>query len=196
MRKRAIQICAVAAVAVISAFAYTKVMARIGSGNAPAAAAADAQADRIIVSKDDHRLYLLRSGDIIHSYDVAMGAHWDAGHKAQEGDERTPEGRYVIDWRNPDSVAHLSLHISYPDADDVSAARAAGVDPGGSIMIHGLPNGWGVLAPFHLMTNWTDGCIAVTNAQMQQIWALVPDGTPIDISTRWRPGDDTAGQQK
>ena len=192
-QKRASQLCAVLAMLVIGGGGYTKVMARIGSGSVPPAAAPDARADRIIVSKRDHKLYLLRHGGIIQSYDMAMGARWDAGHKAREGDERTPEGIYVIDWRNARSVAHLSLHISYPNAGDQTAAQVAGVDPGGSIMIHGLPNGWGALAPLHLLTDWTDGCIAVTNTQMQQIWALVPDGTPIEIYPAWQPGDNIEG---
>lgn len=105
-----------------------------------------------------------------------------AGPKRQEGDERTPEGLYRIDWRNPNSVAHLSLHISYPDAEDRARAGAAGVAPGGSIMIHGLPNGWGFLGALHRRLDWTDGCIGVTNAEMREIWALVPDGTPIRIA--------------
>ena len=105
----------------------------------------------------------------------------EAGHKQREGDERTPEGRYVIDWRNARSVAHLSLHISYPDARDQAAAAQAGVSPGGAVMIHGLPNGWGAIGRWHRLADWTDGCIGVTNAEMREIWARVPDGTPIEI---------------
>lgn len=161
--------------------AYTKVMARIGSGTAPAMATPSEQADRILVSKAERRLYLLRQSAVIRSYEITMGAAWDQGHKRREGDERTPEGIYRIDWRNPNSMAHLSLHISYPYAEDQARAEAAGESAGGNIMIHGLPNGWGALAPLHLMWNWTDGCIAVTNAEMREIWSLVPDGTEIEI---------------
>jgi murein L,D-transpeptidase YafK len=103
------------------------------------------------------------------------------GHKQFEGDQRTPEGVYTLDWRNPRSIAHLSLHISYPDAADRAFAAAAGRSPGGHIMIHGLPNGWGFLGPIHHWRAWTDGCIAVTNAEMREIWSLVPNGTPIEM---------------
>ena len=161
---------------------YTKVMARVGSGVPPAMVAAQDQADRIVVSKADRMLVLLRGDTVLRRYDIAMGAAWDDGPKQREGDERPPEGTYVIDWRNGASVAHLSLHISYPDAADRARAQAAGHDPGGNIMIHGLPNGWGALGPLHTRANWTDGCIAVTNAQMREIWAMVPDGTPITIT--------------
>lgn len=193
LRKRAIQLCAAFTILVIAVFGYTKVMAHVGSGNAPVAAASTAQADMIIVSKNDHTLYLLRNGSILQTYNIAMGARWDAGHKTRAGDERTPEGRYVIDWRNGNSIANLSLHISYPNKNDRDAAQGAGVDPGGNIMFHGLPNGWGALAPFHLLTDWKDGYIAVTNAEMQQIWALVPDGTPIEIYPVWSLVDNLAG---
>lgn len=160
---------------------YTKVMARLAPGSPPAAAARSEQADRIRVSKADRQLHLLRDGAIIRSYRIAMGSNWDQGHKQAEGDERTPEGSYVVDWRNPRSMAHLSLHISYPAPKDQQAAAQAGHDPGGNIMIHGLPNGWGFMAPVHRLVDWTDGCIAVTNAEMREIWSLVANGTPIDI---------------
>lgn len=187
MRLRLFLLAAIPLLGAGTVLGYTKVMARIGAGTPPALAAAKERADRIMVSKADRRMYLLRDGRVLKTYDIAMGSNWDQGHKQREGDERTPEGRYVIDWRNPRSVAHLSLHISYPDADDSAAARAAGHSPGGNIMIHGLPNGWGALAPLHLLVNWTDGCIAVTNAQMREIWALVPDGTEITIAPSWSP---------
>lgn len=166
-------------VCVLAVFGYTKVMERIASGTPPAPAAV--QADRIVVLKTTKQMHLYRDGTIIRTYRIAMGSNWDQGHKQAEGDERTPEGRYVIDWRNPNSVAHLSLHISYPAPEDLRNAALAGRDPGGDIMIHGLPNGWGFLGPLHHLVDWTDGCIAVTDAQMREIWALVPDGTPIEI---------------
>lgn len=160
---------------------YTKVMARLGHGEAPPMAAAAVQADAIEVLKSAREMRLLREGWVLRSYPIALGGA-PAGPKRQEGDERTPEGVYRIDWRNPNSVAHLSLHISYPDAEDRARARAAGVAPGGSIMIHGLPNGWGFFGALHRRLDWTDGCIGVTNAEMREIWALVPDGTPIRIA--------------
>lgn len=146
----------------------------------PAMAAPAHQADLIEVSKPDRQLRLMRDGQVMRSYRISLGA--DAqGHKRREGDERTPEGAYVIDWRNPRSVAHLSLHISYPNAADRAAAQTRNQDPGGAIMIHGLPNGWGWLGPLHHLRDWTNGCIAVTNDEIREIWSLVPDGTPIHI---------------
>ena len=161
--------------------AYTKVMARLAPGTPPAMAALANQVDRIVVEKSARRMELWRGETKIAAYDIALGGAPEAGHKQQEGDERTPEGHYVIDWRNTRSVAHMSLHISYPNATDGAAAAARGVSPGGAVMIHGLPNGWGALGRLHLMADWTDGCIGVTNAEMEQIWSLVPDGTPIEI---------------
>jgi murein L,D-transpeptidase YafK len=166
---------------VAALFAYTKVMARIGSGEPPQMRAADQRADRITVEKAKRQMTLLRDGKVLNTYRISLGRDGDGGHKRREGDQRTPEGTYVIDWRNPRSMAHLSLHISYPDAKDKQAADAAGYAPGGNIMIHGLANGWGWLAPVHHLWDWTDGCIAVTDAQMREIWATVPDGTPITI---------------
>ncbi|AWD21569.1 L,D-transpeptidase family protein [Fuscovulum blasticum] len=165
----------------LTAVAYTKAAARLLPGTPPAMAPADRQADLVLVEKSARRLTLLRNGQPLAEYRISLGAAADAGPKAQEGDERTPEGRYRIDWRNPSSVAHLSLHISYPDAADAARAEAAGVAPGGNIMIHGLPNGWGFLGNLHLLADWTDGCIGVTNAEMQAIWSQVPDGTLIEI---------------
>ena len=127
------------------------------------------------------RLLLLMDGDILlASYDVALGAS-PIGPKERRGDGRTPEGRYVLDWRNEESDFHRAIHVSYPSATDRARARAAGVDPGGAIMLHGLPNGLGEIGSDHLSGDWTDGCIAVTNEEMDQIWTLIPDGTPIDI---------------
>ncbi|WP_339107196.1 L,D-transpeptidase family protein [Thioclava sp. GXIMD4216] len=162
--------------------AYTKIMARIGSGTPPAMAATAQQADLVVVSKPDRQMVLMRQGQILKRYPVTFGAHWQDGPKQVEGDERTPEGSYHIDWRNSQSMAHLSLHISYPDATDRARAAAAGHDPGGNIMIHGLPNGWGALGRLHRLWNWTDGCVAVTNAQMEEIWSLVPNGTRVVLS--------------
>lgn len=179
MRRLTRVILSLAALA-ISLAGYTYGMARVASGTPPVMAAADAQADAIKVIKSTRELQLLQDGEIIKSYDISLGAA-PSGHKSQEGDEKTPEGSYVIDWRNENSVAHLSLHISYPNAVDTAAAETLGVPAGGNIMIHGLPNGWGILGPLHLGWDWTNGCIAVTNAQLREIWSLVPNGTPIEI---------------
>lgn len=137
-------------------------------------------ADRVVVEKSARRLVLMADGAAIRSYSVALGAE-PIGHKQREGDERTPEGLYFVDARNPDSSFHLSLRISYPDAQDRARAEAAGVDPGGLIMIHGLPNGLGWIGPLHRLLDWTDGCIAVTSGEMDEIWESVAIGTPVLI---------------
>ena len=137
-------------------------------------------ADKIVVIKSEHKMMLLRSGAVIRSYRVSLG-RGGKGQKMRAGDHKTPEGNYVIDWRNPRSRFHLSLHISYPNAADVQRAREHGFAPGGDIMIHGLQNGLGWIGRFHRLADWTDGCIAVTDSEMDQIWRAVPDGTPIEI---------------
>lgn len=134
----------------------------------------------VIVHKAERRLDLLAGDRLLRSIPVALGGD-PLGHKAEEGDEKTPEGRYVLDWRNPGSSYHRSIHVSYPDAGDVAAAKAAGKDPGGMIMIHGQRNYFGWLAPVTQLFDWTNGCVAVTNADMDAIWDMVPNGTPIEI---------------
>lgn len=157
----------------------------IGAGAAaradlPASAPPETQASEVVVLKGERRLILKRGEEEIAAYAIALGFAPE-GHKRREGDGRTPEGRYVIDWRNPKSAYHLSLHISYPSAADGAAAAEAGDDPGGMIMIHGLPNGMGWLGAAHSLRDWTAGCIAVTSEEIEEIWTLVPDGTPIEI---------------
>jgi murein L,D-transpeptidase YafK len=146
----------------------------------PAGAPPDGRADKIVVLKGQRELLLSRHGQALKSYKVALGRE-PIGPKARAGDHRTPEGNYVIDWRNPQSKFHLSLHVSYPSAIDVQRARQSGTDPGGEIMIHGLQNGLGWIGRFHRLVDWTDGCIAVTDSEMDQVWRAVPDGTPIEI---------------
>ena len=133
------------------------------------------RADRVIVNKSRREMLLLRGESLLRAYRVALGPNPE-GHKQQEGDGRTPEGRYRIDRRNPKSRYHLSLHISYPNEADIECARELGVSPGGDIMIHGQKDGQ------LRETDWTQGCIAVTNEEMDEIWDLVPDGTPIDLN--------------
>jgi murein L,D-transpeptidase YafK len=145
------------------------------------AAASETFAKRVELLKAQRQLLLIGPDDeVMRRYDVALGGAPD-GHKRREGDERTPEGRYVIDWRNPESAYHLSLHISYPNADDRRRAADAGEDPGGMIMIHGLPDGMEWIGPLHRMWDWTNGCVAVTNSEIEEIWSLVRNGTPIHI---------------
>ena len=139
-------------------------------------------ADAVRVEKSERKMYLMRGQEVIRSYDVSLG-DVPVGHKTTEGDEKTPEGDYVLDWRNPNSSYHLSIHISYPNVDDRNQARRRDVSPGGDIFIHGLPNGMGLLGSLFKDRDWTDGCIAVnSNEEMEEIWALVPNGTPITIN--------------
>jgi len=143
-------------------------------------AAAAPKVDRIVVLKKEHKLLLLSEGEPVKLYRVALGSGGMAP-KRQQGDHRTPEGSYRIDWRNPASRFHLALHISYPNEADKDYARKLGVDPGGDIMIHGLADSFKELEAAHRISDWTDGCIAVTDAEIEEIWKLVPDGTPVEI---------------
>jgi murein L,D-transpeptidase YafK len=124
------------------------------------------------------RLELYQGDHLLNVYGVSLGRH-PLGQKQQQGDGRTPEGEYRLDYRNPSSSFHKALHISYPGSADISAARSRGVDPGGLIMVHGMKNGLGWLGRLHRVINWTDGCIAVTDREMDEIWRVVPDGTKI-----------------
>jgi murein L,D-transpeptidase YafK len=141
---------------------------------------AGARADLIVVDKAERRLALMRDGEVLKSYRVALGGD-PRGHKQREGDGRTPEGRYAIDGRSPASSFHRALHVSYPDGQDRARAAASGDSPGGDIMIHGIRNGLGWLGPLHRLVDWTDGCIAVTDPEIREIWRAVPTGTPIEI---------------
>ena len=137
-------------------------------------------ADRVLIEKSARRLSLFANGRAIRSYSVALGANPE-GHKQQEGDERTPEGLYQVDARNLESAFHFSLRISYPHARGREQARASGFDPGGLIMIHGLHPTFRWVGPLHRLVDWTDGCVAVTNAEMDEIWAAVAVGAPVEI---------------
>lgn len=150
-----------------------------GARDAARPAPPGAVADRIVVEKAARRMHLQRAGATLKSYRISLGRN-PTGHKQQEGDSRTPEGTYVIDTRNPQSRFHLSLRVSYPNAADRRRASARAVSPGGDIFIHGLPNGTAT-ADLFAGRDWTDGCIAVTNDEIREIWAMVKDGTPIEI---------------
>ena len=136
--------------------------------------------DRIVVEKAARKLSIFRDGKALKSYRVALGRN-PIGHKQQEGDMRTPEGIYQIDYRNPNSDYHLSLHISYPSAEDNARAAERGVPAGFDIMIHGLPNGRGWIGAFHRQTDWTAGCIALTDEEIEELWRVTPDGTVVEI---------------
>ncbi|MEM8765868.1 MAG: L,D-transpeptidase family protein [Pseudomonadota bacterium] len=138
------------------------------------------KASRILVDKSERTLVLFSSGKPIKSYPVSLGRN-PVGHKRYEGDKRTPEGIYIIDGKNPNSAFHLSLHISYPNERDKRIARERGWDPGGAIVIHGLPTGL-IKTSAKYEKDWTDGCIALSNAHIEEIWGLVDEGTLIEIT--------------
>ncbi len=137
-------------------------------------------ADRVVVLKKERRLQLLNGGKIIKSYKVALGGN-PVGPKTRQGDHKTPEGMYILDSRNAHSQFYKSIHISYPNVRDRAAARDSHVSPGGDVFVHGLPNGYKWVGAAHRLKDWTDGCIAVTDEEMDEIWSGVPDGTPIEI---------------
>ena len=145
---------------------------------APPPSAAGPMADLVVVHKGARRLDLYRKGVLLKSYAVALGSH-PVGPKWREGDGRTPEGVYRIDYRKADSAFHRALHISYPEPKDISAARRHGVRPGELVMIHGTRNGLTRYGRKLLPADWTDGCIAVTDPEIDEIWRTVPDGTEI-----------------
>src|SRR3954470_12108721 len=137
-------------------------------------------ADSIVVEKKAHMLTLFRDGKPMRTYLVALGGN-PRGDKLSAGDRRTPEGLFYIDSRQPNSKYHLALHISYPDAAHRARSLAAGLEPGGDIMIHGLPNGFGAAGASHRVNDWTNGCVALTDEEIEQIWSSVPIGTPVQI---------------
>ena len=138
------------------------------------------KADLVEVYKSDRLLILSRNGREIGRFPIALGGE-PKGHKRQEGDQRTPEGNYLLDFKKSDSAYYKAIHISYPNAHDIGQARSKGVSPGGSIMIHGQKNGFGWLGWIMQFFDWTQGCIAVTNSEMDHIWRAVDAGTPIHI---------------
>jgi len=138
------------------------------------------KADLVRVVKREKRLYLVRDGEVFASFHVVFGAN-PMGHKERQGDERTPEGQYLLDFKNAGSAYYKSIHVSYPNAKDREHARKLGVSPGGDIMIHGQPNGKEIFTPVTQLFNWTDGCIALSNKNMEIVWKAVDVGTPIEI---------------
>ncbi len=129
----------------------------------------------VVINKGDRRMYLLHDEKVLTAYDIDLGFA-PAGHKEFEGDGKTPEGTYRIDRRNPNSDFHLSLGISYPNLRDIAKARAAGKNPGGDIFIHGKPNKKSGTGP-----DWTAGCISVSNREIEVIYAMIKNGTPVTI---------------
>ena len=137
-------------------------------------------ADKILIEKKARKLTVLRDSTIIRTYRIALGRAPE-GPKVCQGDCRTPEGFYLIDGRNKNSQYHRSLHVSYPNEADRAAARKHKCSPGGDIFIHGLPNGYGWIGKAHTMRDWTLGCIAVTDKEIEEIWNLIPNGTTVEI---------------
>ena len=136
--------------------------------------------DRLVVYKSERKLVLLTQGKEIRTYKVALGSE-PVGPKTRHGDHRTPEGVYTLDSRNPNSHFYKAFHISYPNPKDIATAKKLGVSPGGDIMLHGLPKEYAWVGKAHTLHDWTDGCVAVTNEEMDELWKLVPVGTPIEI---------------
>jgi murein L,D-transpeptidase YafK len=136
--------------------------------------------DLIRVDKSGHMMTAYRHGQPVREFRVALG-RGDPGPKLQQGDERVPEGNYRITAHNPASAYHLSLRIGYPTAEQAAAAAMRGVDPGGDIMIHGLPNDRGWIGARHASADWTSGCVAVTNREIDWLYNAVKDGTPVEI---------------
>lgn len=137
-------------------------------------------ADNVLIEKKERRLTLLSKGEVIKTYKIALGGD-PVGPKERQGDNKTPEGTYIIDSRNRNSGYHLSLHISYPNERDKVRAKELNVSPGGDIMIHGIKNGLAWVGNLHAGTDWTKGCIAVTDEEMEEIYKLVPNGTMVEI---------------
>jgi murein L,D-transpeptidase YafK len=136
--------------------------------------------DRIVIVKSAHTLTLMRGNQVLRVYRVALGRS-PVGSKTREGDHKTPEGEYLIDGKKPNSRFYRALHISYPNEDDKKRAHSQGVDPGGDIEIHGIQNGFGWIGSLHRKIHWTDGCIALTDSEMDEIYSSVGVGTPLKI---------------
>ncbi|WP_049722224.1 L,D-transpeptidase family protein [Gilvimarinus polysaccharolyticus] len=140
-----------------------------------------AEVDLVTVEKSIGKMRLLDGERLVQEYHVAFGAN-PKGHKQQEGDEKTPEGIYSLDYKKEDSAFYRAMHISYPNKQDRENAKKVGVSPGGFIMVHGQRNGLGWLAPITQQFNWTNGCIALKNKEMDEFMSLVKVGTPIQIN--------------
>src|SRR5580658_3975841 len=172
--------------AAVAAFAYGKPQSQSKetthqqAGSDASTAAEPLLADRVIVRKSERRMYLMHGETVLRSYRVALGLN-PVGPKEQEGDSRTPEGHYQLTRRNPHSEYFLSIQVSYPNDRDLQRARRNRLTPGGSIMIHGLPNDLRREPDYYEKRDWTDGCIAVSDSDMLEIWLMTPQDVPIDI---------------
>jgi lipoprotein-anchoring transpeptidase ErfK/SrfK len=153
------------------------------------------KADLVVIVKSTRTLTLLNHGQVLKTYKVALGGD-PVGPKVKAGDKRTPEGEYTIDSKNPHSRFHLALHISYPNAADRDRAHKLGVSPGGGVEIHGLESKYAWVGSLHRQVNWTAGCIAVTNPEIEEIYKLVPVGTPVEIRAEEKPTEHTETASK
>ena len=166
------------------ALALAALLSLVGCTTAPPTSptARTSPVDKVVVKKSQRQLELLSRGNVVRQYRVALGGS-PVGHKYREGDQRTPEGSYLLNWRNPNSNYYKSIHISYPNQQDRANSQKLGYKPGGMIMIHGLPNyvHSESMRRQYASRDWTQGCIAVQNHEMDEIWSLVRDGTPIQI---------------
>jgi len=138
------------------------------------------QVDKVLVNKSLHKMYLVKNDKTLREYNISLGGN-PFGHKEREGDQRTPEGQYILDYKKSDSAFYKAIHISYPNTQDIMIAKKKGVNPGGAIMIHGQRNGYGWGSLITQFFDWTHGCIAVTNSEIDEIWSAVNEGTPIEI---------------
>jgi len=145
------------------------------SGSAPTV-----QADRVVVVKSSHSMTLYRGGRVLHQYKVALG-RGPKGPKDRQGDHKTPEGQYIVNSKNAHSRFHLALHLSYPNSNDRARANENHVNPGGDVEIHGLPSYLAFVGSLQNLIDWTDGCLAVSNPEIEEIWNLVPVGTKVEI---------------
>jgi murein L,D-transpeptidase YafK len=148
--------------------------------NLPLYAQSQAKIDRIVIEKGQRTLELMDGPRLVKSYKVALGEN-PKGAKDRQGDHKTPEGLYSVDSKNPNSQFHKGLHISYPNPADREHAKKRGVSPGGDVEIHGLGANWDWVGAGHRITDWTDGCIALTNEEIGEIYPLVKVGTPVEI---------------
>ena len=147
----------------------------------PAKAKDTFHADKILIVKSSHSLQLIGQNRVLKSYSISLGGN-PIGAKAQQGDEKTPEGKYRIDFKNPNSAYHLSLHISYPNSEDILQAKRLGVSPGGGIFIHGLPNAAPkFLGGLHQLYDWTKGCVGMSNEEIEEVYRATPVGTEVEI---------------
>jgi murein L,D-transpeptidase YafK len=155
-------------------------LAAAGSAYSNAATQNEQKAVRGVIVKSERTLTLMSTGKVLKTYKIALGGN-PVGPKSKAGDKKTPEGDYVIDSKNAESRFHLALHISYPNTADRERAHKLRVNPGGDVEIHGLESKYAWVGPLHRQMNWTAGCIAVTNAEIEEIWRMVPVGTPVEI---------------